>query len=179
MKKLLKTCQHGALCVCVVFFLAPFCIQGQLCDPVPSNLVSWWQAEGNAFDANGTNHGTLLGNTAYVPGQVGKAFNFDGSGDAVQIGNPASLQLQNFTIDAWIKRSSTTQASLSAGGGQGFVSDGSGDAVQVGNPLNLQQGFTIEAWIKRANASLATFSGDTDESATNLPQHFYRAIIVP
>ncbi|MBI3853371.1 MAG: immunoglobulin domain-containing protein [Verrucomicrobia bacterium] len=110
----------AALRAFAVFLLLPFCIQGQLCDPVPSNLVSWWQAEGNASDAKGTNHGTLVGNTAYSGGQVGKAFSFDGSGDAVQIGNPASLQLQSFTIDAWIKRSSTTQASLSAGGGLVF-----------------------------------------------------------
>jgi hypothetical protein len=35
----------------------------------------------------------------------------------VLIGNPASLQLQDFTIEAWVKRGSLTQASLTPGGG--------------------------------------------------------------
>src|SRR5207249_698069 len=42
----------------------------------------------------------------------GQAFSFDGYNDGVSFGNPASLQLQNFTIEAWVKRSNTTKASL-------------------------------------------------------------------
>src|SRR5581483_7004755 len=33
------------------------------------------------------------------------------------VGNPANLQLQNFTIEAWIQRTSASQTSASAGGG--------------------------------------------------------------
>src|SRR5256885_11859926 len=40
------------------------------------------------------------------------AFSFDGYNDSVMIGNPAALQLQNFSIEAWIKRASANQASL-------------------------------------------------------------------
>jgi len=48
---------------------------------------------------------------------VGLGFVFDGSGDAVRVGNPTSLQLQDLTVEAWIKRNSTSQVSLDAGGG--------------------------------------------------------------
>ena len=59
--------------------------------------------------------------SAYAPGKVGQAFVFDGSGDGVVVGNPANLQLQNFTIEAWVKRGSANQASLSPGGGMIFA----------------------------------------------------------
>jgi hypothetical protein len=52
-----------------------------------------------------------VGNTAYGAGRVRQAFVFDGHGDAVSVGNSTNLQLQNFTIEAWVKRSSTTRAS--------------------------------------------------------------------
>src|SRR5205814_7561062 len=52
------------------------------------------------------------GNATFAPGLVGQAFNFDGDNDGVSFGNPASLQLQNFTIEAWVKRSNTNKASL-------------------------------------------------------------------
>src|SRR3989442_6772570 len=43
---------------------------------------------------------------------VGQTCSFDVDKDSVMIGNPAALQLQNFTIEAWIKRGSTNKASL-------------------------------------------------------------------
>src|ERR1044071_4731443 len=100
------------------------------CTDAPSGLVSWWKAESNALDAAGSNNGTLIGNTTYGAGRVGQAFVFDGSGDAVSVGNPANLQLQDFTIEAWVKRGSSSVASLTpwqsggvfdyAWGGYGF-----------------------------------------------------------
>ncbi len=90
---------------------------GQTCAPPPSGLVSWWPGEGNGNDIAGGNNGTLKGNTTFAPGEVNQAFVFDGNGDGVVVGNPTNLQLQNFTVEAWVKRGSTNQASLSAGGG--------------------------------------------------------------
>src|SRR6266545_2134108 len=98
-------------------WLFPLLIQGQPCVPVPSGLISWWPGQGNALDSGSTNHGTLVGNVSYAAARVGQGFVFDGNGDAVRVGNPASLRLQDLTVEAWIKRSSTTQASLDAGGG--------------------------------------------------------------
>ena len=56
-----------------------------------------------------------MGNASYGQGEVGQGFLLDGiSGTGVALGNPASLQLQNFTIEAWIQRSSTTTVSANA-----------------------------------------------------------------
>ncbi len=98
-------------------WLFPLLIQGQPCVPVPSGLISWWPGQGNALDSGKTNHGTLIGNVSYAAAKVGQGFVFDGNGDGVNVGNPTSLHLQDFTVEAWIKRNSTTQVSLDAGGG--------------------------------------------------------------
>ncbi len=94
------------------------------CVPSPAGLVGWWRAEANAEDQAGTNNGTLVGNTAYGAGRVGQAFVFDGRGDAVSVGNPTNLQLQNFTIEAWIKRANRSLASF-GGEGAGHIFGGS------------------------------------------------------
>lgn len=84
------------------------------CIASPSGMVSWWPAEGNASDAQDANSGTLQGDVTYGNGQVGQSFklgghgNTSGMGDRVLIGNPTNLQLQDFTIEAWIKRASPT-----------------------------------------------------------------------
>src|SRR5258706_11407593 len=118
-----------ALIGVLAFGIFTHAAQAQTCTPAPSGLVSWWQGEGNAKDLEGGNDGTVFanatnntggGNVTYVPGEVGQAFSFDGNRDAVTVGNSVSLQLQNFTIDAWVKRGSATQASLDTGGGAVF-----------------------------------------------------------
>jgi len=45
---------------------------------------------------------------------VRQGFLFDGNGDAVRVGNPPELQLQDLTIEAWVRRSSASAASLSS-----------------------------------------------------------------
>jgi hypothetical protein len=74
----------------------------------PSGLVSWWRGEANTLDSVGSNPGTLTGNATYAPGEVGQGFSFSAPGDYVLITNSLSLQVQDLTIEAWIKRSSTT-----------------------------------------------------------------------
>jgi hypothetical protein len=74
------------------------------CALSPSGIVSWWQAEGNALDIAGTNNGTFT-NPKYAVGEVGQAFNFDGSGNNVRV--PASPTLDvgagaGMTIEGWI-----------------------------------------------------------------------------
>jgi hypothetical protein len=80
-------------------------------------MVSWWPGDGNANDIQDGNNGTVTGNVTFVPGKVHQAFSIDGNQSGEIVGNPSNLQLQTFTIDAWIKRASTTQASLDPGGG--------------------------------------------------------------
>jgi hypothetical protein len=72
------------------------------CVPAPSGLVSWWPAENSSDDIAGPNPGQASGGVTFVPGEVGQAFNFDGTG-AVTIADSPSLNPTTVTIEGWIK----------------------------------------------------------------------------
>jgi hypothetical protein len=75
------------------------------CWPPPQGLVSWWPAEDSAMDSAGTNNGTLHGGVTFAPGEVGEAFDFDGSSGYVSIPSSSSLNVgagPGFTIEGWI-----------------------------------------------------------------------------
>lgn len=94
-----------------IFFAASFFVgvpSAQTCTPPPPNMVAWYPGDGNALDFRGGNHGAVQGNTMFAPGMVSQTFRLDGNGDRVVVGNPAALRLQDFTIDAWIRRASST-----------------------------------------------------------------------
>ena len=61
------------------------------CTPPPANVVSWWDAEDDANDIIGTNHGTLRNEATFAPGKVGQAFSFDGVNDYVEVPDDSSL----------------------------------------------------------------------------------------
>ncbi|MEK7214877.1 MAG: LamG domain-containing protein, partial [Chloroflexota bacterium] len=65
-------------------------------------LVGWYKGEGNANDAVGGNHGTLVNGVAFAPGRVGQAFSFDGVDDYVQVPNSASLETPTISVEAWV-----------------------------------------------------------------------------
>ena len=84
------------------------------CATVPPGQVSWWPAENNAKDILYNNPGTLpLNGVTFSPGKVGQAFTFDGS-NGVTVPNSASLNVGtgDFSIDAWIKTSSTKDVQI-------------------------------------------------------------------
>ncbi|MCX6926600.1 MAG: immunoglobulin domain-containing protein, partial [Verrucomicrobia bacterium] len=118
------------------------------CAPPPAGLVSWWRGGGNALDQAGTNNGTALGNSTYGAGRVGQAFVFGGAnGDGVTLGNPAGLQLQNLTIEAWIKRSSASQISTGPEAAGALLAYGSGGytfAVQANGSLSFGKAYFSE-----------------------------------
>ena len=90
-----------------VFLLVPSLAQ-TTCVPAPSGLISWWRGETNAWDQVGTNNGAFLNGASFLPGEVGQAFNFDGSGNSVTIPSASSLDVGSgpgFTIEAWINPS--------------------------------------------------------------------------
>jgi len=88
---------------------------------LPPGLVSLWSGEGTANDSVGGNNGTMTGSAKFGSGKVGQGFVFDGdNGSGVLLGNPASLQLQDFTIEAWIKRGSISMVSQNAPNGEIF-----------------------------------------------------------
>jgi hypothetical protein len=90
----------------------------------PPNLVSWWDADGWSQDSVGSNHGLLFNGATFVSGQVGQAFNFDGTNDYVEIINSPSLNFGtgSFTVEAWIKYATPNQvATIAAHGVSGSV----------------------------------------------------------
>ena len=72
------------------------------CVKAPSDMGSWWPADGNANDIVGGNHGTLVGSAAFTPGMVGDAFNL--TGGHVEVLAPVGLDFgtDDLSIDAWI-----------------------------------------------------------------------------
>ena len=72
------------------------------CDPAPSGMVAWWQAEGNALDSVGTNNGSWNGTSSYTNGEVNQAFNFNGA-SRVQVPDAVNLRFTNaMTVEAWV-----------------------------------------------------------------------------
>jgi hypothetical protein len=71
--------------------------------PVPTGLIGWWQAEGNANDETGANNGALINGTAFVTGEVGQAFSFNGVNQFVRIPDSPALDPTNaLSLEAWV-----------------------------------------------------------------------------
>jgi hypothetical protein len=76
----------------------------QTCLQPPQGIVSWWQAEGDAMDFVGLNHGSLENGAGFAVGMVGQAFQFDGVNDFVRVPNAPSLNPVNqVSIEFWMK----------------------------------------------------------------------------
>jgi len=68
-------------------------------------MVSWWQAENNANDSVGSNHGTLIGQAPYGTGVAGKGFQLNGINEFINIPHSASLNFgaADFSVGLWVK----------------------------------------------------------------------------
>src|SRR5882724_2061748 len=108
-----QKCRYGLAASIAIFLFNPpvFAIDPPCVTP-SSRLVSWWAGQGNALDSADGNHGTPAGNVTFGPGRVGQGFVFDGSSDAVVVGAATNLQLQDFSIEAWIKRTDPSVATF-------------------------------------------------------------------
>jgi hypothetical protein len=89
------------------------------CTAPSAGLVSWWPGNGNALDIVGGNNGVLTNGATFVTGEVGQGFEFLNNHAGVVVGNPTNLQLQTFTIETWIQRSSSTIATTDPTDGNG------------------------------------------------------------
>jgi len=80
-------------------------------------VASWHFDEGlgtAVLDSSGNdNTGTLQGDTHYVDGKYGQALSFDGSGDYVDCGNDVNLDVNEFTIEMWIRSAEDLTSALS------------------------------------------------------------------
>lgn len=75
------------------------------CYPMPSGLIAWWSADGNALDWVGTNHGVLQHSACFGAGRVGQAFSLNGIGDYISIPDQPlwAFGTNAFTIELWAK----------------------------------------------------------------------------
>jgi hypothetical protein len=112
------------------------------CVPPPSGIISWWPGDGTTTDIIGGNDGTQTGAAGYGAAEVSQGFVFSGSAAGVQVGNPVSLQLQDFSIEGWISRSDPNNVCSDAGDDAlffGFGSGGYGFGLNAaGEPLLTQ-----------------------------------------
>jgi len=95
---------HSSLFLPIILLVLGFTFSESAaqCVTPPSGLVSWWRGENDATDFTGSNHGTLQNGATFAPGKVGQAFSFDGADDIVRISNVADIEVQQFTIGAWV-----------------------------------------------------------------------------
>jgi cysteine-rich repeat protein len=109
------------------------------CVSSQNQLVSLWQGENNANDAQGNNGGTVNGPT-FNTGRLGQAFNFDGVDDHVVITDPADGSLDfgtgDFTLEAWfnIPTYQNAWSSIISKGASG--SDGYGIEISSTNRIS-------------------------------------------
>jgi len=74
------------------------------CLAPPTNLVSWWQGESNALDSVGSNNGMTTNGAGFAPGEVGRAFSFNGVNQYVRIPQSPSLNFSNqVTVEFWME----------------------------------------------------------------------------
>jgi len=113
--------------VCVVALCAVLTSAVRAVDP---DLVGWWRFdEGSGttatdFSGHG-NDGTLVGDTTYVAGQLGKALQFDGIDDFVEVPHAESLMAETeVTVMAWIHTS--RHGGPGAEGWQGIIAKSNG-----------------------------------------------------
>jgi hypothetical protein len=72
----------------------------------PAGLKGWWPGDGNARDIIGGNDATLGGDATFAAAKVLQGFSFDGAGDDFFAAGTAVNDLQQLTIDAWVKHNS-------------------------------------------------------------------------
>lgn len=105
-----------------------------------ANMSAFWKGDGNTLDSVGTNHGTLHGDANYTSGLVGQAFNFDGTGDAVEVPHSAAVSraaTAPLTVNFWAFRSDATDRINIIGKRQGCDGDNINYLMGIHNSVGL------------------------------------------
>lgn len=97
------------LLAAILFSISSAQVSAQTCTSAPIGLISSYSGNNNTLDARSRYNGTIQNGVTFSAGKVGDAFNLAGNnGDRVLLGNTPDLRRQNFTIEAWVKRSSSS-----------------------------------------------------------------------
>jgi hypothetical protein len=127
-------------------------------DYVPSLLMAGYMLDENVSDSSGNgNEGVLRGDPQWVDGKIGRALQFDGVDDYVEVQDAETLTPENFTITFWVNPIDMDRVQITiakrAGsvGGYSFnitsVAVGSRHWVQVNNAWkNVTFSYTQGVW---------------------------------
>jgi hypothetical protein len=93
-----------------------------------TGLVAHYPLNGNANDAAGSLHGTVIGATPTTNrfGQPNSAYSFNGSSSRIEFSGPPLAQVTNWTISAWVKPGNFTQEGIAVHVGFDNFSTGDG-----------------------------------------------------
>ena len=91
----------------------------QDCVTAPKGLVAWWRGEGSPASLFDLSPPVATGVT-YAPGRVGQALVLGSVGAGVDLGSSSLLDVQDFTVHAWVRRASA-DAVASDGAGVGWI----------------------------------------------------------
>ncbi len=122
--------------------------QAQSCAPVPSGLVTW---------INGESMSGAVGGASSVPGKIGNAYKFNGTGAYINLGNPANLNFGTgpFSLEAWFNWDGTgNYSALNIIRKSNYGPDpGSGYWVRIGRDSKTIE-FSVGATIKSEGQTL-------------------------
>ena len=127
------------ICIAVLLGLS-FSSVAVAADP---SHVAWWKLDeisGTiAEDSSGFgNHGTLMGDVAWVAGRLGGAWQADGNGDHIEVPDNPSLSISDaVTVSAWVNVASSGNRELIEKGGTGGQAWGNAYAIRMNN-LHVQ-----------------------------------------
>lgn len=125
-------------------------------EPMPNNLLHWYQAETNANDVIGALTGTQQGDATFAAGNNGQAFTFDGAGDYINVPDDASMDVgagEDLTVAAWVNVDAySTFKVLNKGRAVAFTPANAGYSLRF-NGGNLQ--FDVHDGTNQAVASTA------------------------
>jgi hypothetical protein len=96
-KKLLFLSIFGVLLLC-----GTASAQDQECYPAPDGLVSWWPMEGSVTDIADNNHPSDTDALLFEVGMVGQAVLLL-SGGFVDVPHASNLEVQTFSVMAWVR----------------------------------------------------------------------------
>ncbi|MBL9174259.1 MAG: lamin tail domain-containing protein [Verrucomicrobiales bacterium] len=102
-RRSVSRCLAGASAVGWMVFGAFGADPAPTCRPLREGASAWFPAE-STENVLGSVPGTFLGDARLGAGRTGQAFLFDGLDDVVSVPSTPGLELQDLTIECWIRR---------------------------------------------------------------------------